>query len=293
MYGCDKYPTYYVMGESVGDDSPRVYDRHGEMYMPICDNPEPRPLLAAATFVSFTLLCGFILISLTVASVTGGIKDRLDEFNESSNEDKSDSTKRFQSEHAGDATRFDADLAMTIMEQVWKEQAEGQTRRKKILMKRDPAVKMLAASPDALLQLQQNYYRKRSIQGYIDEVWLFLSDPMSRAVTMRNTVGHLSYRFLFALLVILGAFLEVWSLQKREITNSVAIAQAFFQVCYTLDIVFNMMAHYPKYTSYFQDNWNVFDITLVVITWIPFFLQGVRGSEYIGNSCQLSLTMLS
>jgi hypothetical protein len=286
MYGCDKYPTYYVMGDAVPETAPRVYNRHGEMHMPICDNPEPRPWLAAATFISFTLLCGFILISLTVASVTGGIKERLDEFNESSDEQFNDEAKAIASRQSadfdGDTFKFDAGLAMKIMLQVWKEQDEGQKRRDKILMKRNSGIQIMA-NPEALLELQQNYYRKHSLEGQIDEVWQFLLDPMSRAVTMRNTVGHMVYRLLFAVLVMVGAFLEVWSLQKRDVSHSVAVAQAFLQICYTIDIICNLMAHYPRYISYFEDNWNIFDITLVTITWIPLFIQGVRGSEYVGK----------
>lgn len=49
------------------------------MLLSVCKNPEPRPFLASMMFMSFILLCGFILVSLTVASVTSGINERLKE----------------------------------------------------------------------------------------------------------------------------------------------------------------------------------------------------------------------
>jgi hypothetical protein len=47
------------------------------MILSVCTNPQPRPILASVIFISFILLCGFILVSLTVASVTSGINERL------------------------------------------------------------------------------------------------------------------------------------------------------------------------------------------------------------------------
>lgn len=76
MYGCDRYPSDYV---PYSNTSVLLIQRYGDMLLSVCKNPEPRPFLASMMFMSFILLCGFILVSLTVASVTSGINERLKE----------------------------------------------------------------------------------------------------------------------------------------------------------------------------------------------------------------------
>jgi hypothetical protein len=77
MYGCDQYPpSDYV---PYTNTSVLSIKRYGDMMLSVCQHPEPRPILASVILISFILLCGFILVSLTVASVTSGINERLKE----------------------------------------------------------------------------------------------------------------------------------------------------------------------------------------------------------------------
>ena len=77
MYGCDSYPSDYT----APDNSTATTERHryGKMILPVCDKPEAQPIAATVIFVTFIILCGLILINLTIAAVTAGINDRLDE----------------------------------------------------------------------------------------------------------------------------------------------------------------------------------------------------------------------
>lgn len=85
MYGCDQFPSQYEM-YNASDTSvtwPQLtYQRHGTMYMPVCHSPKASPILSPLLFMSFVIVVGFILISLTIAVVTSGINDRLDELKE-------------------------------------------------------------------------------------------------------------------------------------------------------------------------------------------------------------------
>ena len=73
IHGCDKYPTLYT----TGNQSEYVTIHGAVMYLPICYDPRPQPIIANMVFISYVVLSNFILLSLTVASVTTGIKNRL------------------------------------------------------------------------------------------------------------------------------------------------------------------------------------------------------------------------
>lgn len=49
------------------------------MYLFLCDTPTYHPYLSSFIFTSFVVLTGFMLISLTVAAVSGGVHMRLEE----------------------------------------------------------------------------------------------------------------------------------------------------------------------------------------------------------------------
>jgi hypothetical protein len=51
----------------------------GKMFLFLCDQPYGRPYLSAFIFTSFVVLTGFMLISLTVAAVSGGVHLRLEQ----------------------------------------------------------------------------------------------------------------------------------------------------------------------------------------------------------------------
>lgn len=75
-FGCEEYSAdYYVNGTA--DEI--IKTEFGSLYLPICWKPEASPISATLLFVSFVLICAFILVSLTVAFVTTGINTRLHE----------------------------------------------------------------------------------------------------------------------------------------------------------------------------------------------------------------------
>jgi hypothetical protein len=78
-YGCDAVPSEYVVIPK-NDPTPRYIDViSGRMYLFLCDDPSAFPYASSLIFSSFAVITGFILISLTVAAVSAGVKRRLQE----------------------------------------------------------------------------------------------------------------------------------------------------------------------------------------------------------------------
>ena len=72
-YGCDVYPAMYYPGSEVVD-----IDHYGHFYLPVCTAPTQQRFVSIVLFFTFIVVVGFILMSLTIAAVTAGINDRLD-----------------------------------------------------------------------------------------------------------------------------------------------------------------------------------------------------------------------
>ena len=77
LYGCDAFPSFYNMDFSSYSTNSTSFYLNGKMFLPVCLHSKESPVAAPIIFTTFILICGFILISLTVAAVTGGINDRL------------------------------------------------------------------------------------------------------------------------------------------------------------------------------------------------------------------------
>jgi hypothetical protein len=78
-WGCDKFDAGYY---SYGSSPKSVQTPYGQFNLPVCNAPLKRPMASLAIFVLFILVCGFILVSLTVAFVTTGINNRLKQMKE-------------------------------------------------------------------------------------------------------------------------------------------------------------------------------------------------------------------
>lgn len=72
-YGCDKYPLMYSPGTEF-----HQIETWGSFYLPVCVEPSQQRFVSMALFFSFIVIVGFVLMSLTIAAVTAGINDRLD-----------------------------------------------------------------------------------------------------------------------------------------------------------------------------------------------------------------------
>mmetsp|Transcript_17129 Transcript_17129/g.25696 ORF Transcript_17129/g.25696 Transcript_17129/m.25696 type:complete len:612 (-) Transcript_17129:1137-2972(-) len=290
MYGCDVSPFYYKMAEELNGTAyeninGRSIEAYGEMFLPICEKSVARPLVASFVFITFILICGFILVSLTVAAVTAGINDRITQIqheddNESDDISLDSSLQSEVNDNEGDfVDRFDPELVLLMLKQIWKQHEAAIAKLN--LRKRTTTVKVddiNAVSRRVLLQKQNSRF---NIGNWFYNL-MNCFDAKRQSIVMRNVTGHTVYKIIFAFTIFLAAFLEIYVLQKNKRYTSIVAAQVVLQVYFTVDIALKLLAHYPEYMTYFNSSWNIFDIVLVVVTWTPFFTVGMTGSEYLG-----------
>lgn len=108
-YGCDAYPTEYAVIPK-DDPTPRYVDViSGRMYLFLCDDPAAFPYASSLIFSSFVVITGFILISLTVAAVSAGVKRRLQEIQKYNEAKKLLALKKQQAEEILDKLKSDSE----------------------------------------------------------------------------------------------------------------------------------------------------------------------------------------
>ena len=270
IYGCDAYPSDYVVMDNVSESDTYV-QRYGTMLLPVCTHPVKRPVIASVIFVSFILLCGFILISLTIAAVTSGINDRLGQL-----EKEELQQENVLASQPMNSLLTDRDMLLMLMLEVWKKDEEHKKQARK-----------------ARRTGQKRATITRS-ESMIDNCLDFLisfnpTDIKSTSIYMRTMTNHYIYRYLNAFLLAFAALLELWVIQNPNISRLyVEWLQLILQILFTMDISFKVLAHYPASMKFFNDRWNTFDFALVLGTWVPIFTVGQPGHVYFGM-CHLLL----
>ena len=116
MYGCDRFPSDYVIYNASDTASlpwPQLtVERYGTMYMPLCYSPKAYPIISPILFMSFVVMAGFILISLTVAVVTSGINDRLEELKDRDEEIINDRLKVLEMNRHGSVEILESESSL-------------------------------------------------------------------------------------------------------------------------------------------------------------------------------------
>ena len=137
MYGCDKFPAYYTVVNSSYTGVLSISRYGSTMMLPICTAPEKHPVIASIMFLSFIVICAFILVNLTLAAVTSGINMRLDSIkNEGSDlialsSVLGNNTSTIRGNHNLDKLLIaDPDMLLMMLKLVWKEQ-DAYARKKK------------------------------------------------------------------------------------------------------------------------------------------------------------------
>lgn len=305
MYGCKDSPYYYSdwLNSPFNATTPTAIHQYGYLLLPVCRHSEPYPGLAVVIFISFTLICAFILMSIMIAVVTAGIRDRIEEiqglslantannklqmFASPKHEEKEsmtrDSSERSPSAKHSLAESFDPELVLLMLKQVWKNAAK--TGRQQKMKPISPAaankVGPLSAPSGRAYIIQQyssiDYWRAFS----------FCDNFKRQSIALRNLTNHPIYQFVFTVIVILAALLEMVVLQESALSSPRSLAwiewiQYVFQAYFMADIFFRVKAHYPDYNSYFESPWNVFDVVLVLLTLLPILATGTSARDSLG-----------
>mmetsp|Transcript_8029 Transcript_8029/g.13615 ORF Transcript_8029/g.13615 Transcript_8029/m.13615 type:complete len:1010 (-) Transcript_8029:710-3739(-) len=347
MYGCDSYPSYYYNDFSQYKDNSTFIYRHGDMFLPVCTHPQESSVRAPILFTSFILICGFILISLTVAAVTGGINDRLKCI------EQEGLTRALQETAAQYSTKntivHDEDMLFAMLKKVWVNQESFQKESsqhgfekslsmigaglKSMVSFRKPTnsgknftpkvkenfvtsnLKVIQAVQKQNSNRAKSFFRKLSGQAssttnlnighhhnsspkklstpleycedlgsnvYDEEIGedgaecscFDCFDKRFLGLYMRDLTHGPFYNGMLLWLVCVAAFFEIWAVQTAADVTAIDVLQIVLQILFTIDIICRILSHYPGYISYLHFNWNVFDCTLVLLTWVPIFTSG-------------------
>ena len=260
------------------------------MFLPVCSTPEPRPLLSAFVFITFILLCGFILVSLTVAAVTSGINDRIKTINVNDNvvgEVEIDELLDDEVDAEKFEDKFDPALVLLMLKQLWKQAEDHERKMENKRKKRNATIHPTATETDGIEALRKKFDKRG---GFLDRglSWRGVSGVFSiqkQSISIRNAIGHTRYKLFFAFTVLLAAIMEIWVLQERTRPTSVEVFQVLLQFYFSFDIFVRIVAQFPDYWNYYSDAWNQFDTVVVALTWVPCFITilRVRRGSFFGK----------
>ena len=76
-YGCDSFPSEYSNNVGPIDQAVTVRTDYGDFLLPLCFDAQAQPVAASLVFVSFSIMGGYVVISMCLATVAIGINERL------------------------------------------------------------------------------------------------------------------------------------------------------------------------------------------------------------------------
>lgn len=117
------------------------------------------------------------------------------------------------------------------------------------------------------------------------------ADLQSMSIHMRAMTNHPFYKYLLAMTISFAAAIEIVILERSpdeesaddELNFILRVTQIFLQIFFTVDIICQVISHYPSWESYFKQRWNQYDVILILITWIPILATGLTIQKYLGE----------
>ena len=354
-WGCEEYPAgYYVNGTA----NEIIQTEFGRFYLPICWKPKASPTSASLCFVSFILICGFILVSLTVAFVTTGINTRLHELQQE--EDKEELKKELGSrkkitfpsrkgkkqKKGKKAKGADDSVSPSPMDpspplsDYSPSTSKNQMYVSNQSMSSDPskekpsrmAMRSLSSKPDLVSEVKDlellrqllkqvwkgdnNIVKEDELQQYSQRKGALIETPkilsmrnlrspvkktsntslerrlLRLGLTCRTWANDKNYNYFVYVVIIFAAVLELLSIEELIDTATNNIASILCQVVFTIDLIVKFLACAPKFKIFIYSGWNVFDLVLVVLLWIPII--SVSSNSYFGKLlCFICLRVFS
>jgi hypothetical protein len=381
-WGCDVYTSDVYTN---GTEPQVIGTKLGSFYGPVCYAPKAKRIASSVVFVSFILVIGFILISLTVAFVATGINNRLHELQEEEDKEellleksqvdpKRNSIFRRRSRRASSVLQRPTQVKLApALSPVREDSGEGSlgrtspTGRSFSITNTDGRTSPLAsrrtsfrvndmsslsnihsASHIGVGETRASFSRSSSGEGsgsgnsggsvgpsidnellraLLTEIWgtkdiikqqeedevfdatsTFSSSANMQSkkksssasgtdkkiersriehfllwlgVKTRSIVGNPYYHYFITLLIIYAAGVELVAAENRLspfVINSSTLA---CQTIFSIDIAMRIAACAPKYMSFWDDRWNVFDSMLVLVLWVPY--TPIDGGSFFGK----------
>lgn len=319
MYGCDRFPAYYTVVNSSYTGVTSISRYGSTLMLPICTTPEKSPALSAIIFLSFIVICAFILVNLTIAAVTSGINVRLDRIkNEGSNVTNAlsqmvapESSAPNINGNASDARIADPEMLLLMLRQVWREQDEYARKKAKEaassfkqvekkyrktldvssldLHKTTMSSSTMAstissstASNVSTTKLRLPSFDEDDALAHSSDDHISLSELRGQSIVFRDMLAHYSYQYIIFVMIAVSALTELVVLQSGSTHLTILVFNLLLQIMFSIDLYIQIVAVYPNFEIFFKNNWQCFDAVVVAVTWIPVFAWG-RGSGVLGE----------
>jgi hypothetical protein len=280
--------------------------------LPVCRHSEASPVLAVFIFLSFTLLCAFVLMSIMIAVVTTGIRERIEEIQGSSRPDGTPLLRRCSTRQS---LRYDSKKKKKgqTLSREWSKDFSTYEVHRSLMISFDPETILLMLTrvwknaETESGQRQAETLPSATAASSIDSWTIFSTGNnfKEQSIAFRNLIHHPVYTLTFTFVIILAALLQLIVLQESKPSSSgsgwewIEWLQYLIQAYFMVDIFMRVKAHYPDYLSFlWEDSWNTFDLILVILTLLPIFATGTSAERSLGTSavrsrCSLVLTTVS
>jgi len=281
--GCDSYPSSYSGNWVLGSSPVTILTDFGIFYAPVCYKPQGSPVASAFIFCSYTVLAGYVIVNMCLAAVAIGINERLEELRslELFGGEEEEEPSTYHSSKSGKLSA--SDNVKDSKENKLKE------RRKRQQMYDGKAAKMLGGNVAG-----------RKFKENLSKIWdlmrkgskhKFFSDGGKSVSTRRKAFSirdftllelgaearlmtkNFTYQMCFSAAILAAAILQFYDntvANDNVKTTETNAAHLFFQILFVADSAMHLMGHYPRFDEYFtSDLWNVFDLTITIVLFIP------------------------
>ena len=272
MYGCNNY--YAASNET------QAVHSFGTFYLPLCSNHTPHPVTAPLFFISFVIICSFILISLTVASVTYGINGRFHELVE-------------RGENGDDVKGINGIARIITSTQLSLEQQQSLVANQALLVM---LMKQIWEDTDygnlIIMRQRTKFFTRNGFVSNLKFNWstaMLYWDINIISVAARKLSNQMFYHFLFGILIISSVTLEILEIEKEKPSDALFESlKIIFQVMFTLDLAILFLSRYPNIFSYFNKIGNCLYAFVVLVSWMTVIESIVVLCPYFGEICLLS-----
>ena len=274
--GCDSFAGVYSGRGSTR--VPAIITDFGIFYAPVCDKPSARPVASVFIFCIYSVLGGYVIVSMCLAAVAIGINERLEElrnlelFGEEQEEEPehSYSQKSFRSSPGLDSV--DAKAEAKKRKQIYDGKAAkmlgGNIAGRKIK-------ENLTRVWDTMRKGSKHKFFGNSHHGHggkSSRRKLSLSnlsvDTLSKEA--RILIKDFNYQMVYSILIMLAAVLQFHDETVGFVSTNNSVVHLFFQVLFLADSCMRFLAYYEKPAEFFtSDYWNAFDLTITIILFVP------------------------
>jgi hypothetical protein len=314
-YGCDVYPVNYVSGPH-----PKlVHTKYGHFYLPVCYSPIGRPAVSSLVFVLFILVCGFILVSLTVAFVTTGINTKLSHLKEVEEAEETkmenESVKSGKTGGVLHGLRRKSVLQNAIRSGILNSEESDKSISSSMSVQQDTQIEKTpsllynsnqpakAVDPDTLRALLLEVWSQKGggilkkeqedtdkpgspsatsakkRKGKLEKFFLWLG------VKMKTITSNRYYNYVMFTAIVFAAIIEILSLENKISAYAANSCSIGIQIVFTIDLLIKLAATAPKYSLFIDDAWNNFDILIVLLLWIPVVVVGSSANDKYFGKC--------